>query len=211
MKIMFVSDIHGFSDKLDLVKDIYDEEDPDLIKEDSSLEEKENTRGDKKKSEKRKNKKDTSDLDVEESGLGFMNYYYFEAFNKIIFCTHGHRYNKYYLPEVDFDIFINGHTHVGLIEKEGNKYYLNPGSISLPRNGSRNSYMILDDSGIYLKDLVTSKAAPLITSFSKASIISSSLTALPLPTLINTASLFILLKKFLSKILSVSEFEGKVA
>lgn len=158
MKIMFVSDIHGFSDKLDLVKDIYDEEKPNKIfflgdlfygSDSSNLVEK----------YKRFNNaffmqgNCDSDLDVEESGLGFMNYYYFEAFNKIIFCTHGHRYNKYYLPEVDFDILINGHTHVGLIEKEGNKYYLNPGSISLPRNGSRNSYMILDDSGIYLKDL----------------------------------------------------------
>ena len=40
-----------------------------------------------------------------------------------------------------------------LIEKEGNKYYLNPGSTTIPRGGSRASYMIIDDTGIYLKDL----------------------------------------------------------
>lgn len=158
MKIMFVSDIHGSSEKIDLVKDIYDSEKPDKIVflgdlfygyDSSNLVEKyrkfNNAFFIKGNCDR--------DLDVEESGLGFMNYYYFEAFNKVIFCTHGHRYNKYFLPEVDFDIFVNGHTHVGLIEKEGNKYYLNPGSTTIPRGGSRASYMIIDDNGIYLKDL----------------------------------------------------------
>ena len=59
--------------------------------------------------------------------------------------------------------------------------------------------------------LVTSKAAPLIIFCSKASIMSSSTTTLPLPTLINTASLFIFLKKLISKISSVSELDGRVA
>ena len=158
MKIMFVSDIHGSSEKLDIVKDIYDSEKPDKIiflgdlfygYDSDDLVEK----------YRRFNNaffikgNCDRDLDTEESGLGFMNYYYFDAFNKVIFCTHGHRYNKYYLPEVDFDIFVNGHTHIGLIEKEGNKYFLNPGSTTIPRGGSRASYMIIDESGIYLKDL----------------------------------------------------------
>ena len=158
MKIMFVSDIHGSSAKLDLVKDIYDFEKPDKIiflgdlfygYDSSDLVEKYRSF---RNAFFIKGNCDR-DLDVEESGLGFMNYYYFESFGKIIFCTHGHRYNKNYLPEVDFDIFVNGHTHIGLIEKEGNKYYLNPGSVSLPRGGSRSSYMIMDDTGVYLKDL----------------------------------------------------------
>lgn len=158
MKIMFVSDIHGSSAKLDLAKEIYDFEKPDRIiflgdlfygYDSSNLIEKYRSF---RNAFFIKGNCDR-EIDTEESGLGFMNYYYFEAFGKIIFCTHGHRYNKYYPPEVDFDIFVNGHTHIGLIEKEGNKYYLNPGSVSLPRGGSRASYMIIDDSGIYLKDL----------------------------------------------------------
>ncbi len=158
MKIMFVSDIHGSGEKLDLIKDIYDIEKPDRIiflgdlfygYDSSNLIEKyrqfNNAFFIKGNCDR--------DIDTEVSGLGFMNYFYFDAFGKVIFCTHGHIYNKYFLPEVDFDIFVNGHTHVGSIEKEGNKYFLNPGSTTIPRGGSRASYMIIDDSGIKLKDL----------------------------------------------------------
>lgn len=155
---MFVSDIHGFSDKLDLVKCIYDAEKPNKIV----------FLGDLFYGYDSDNLIDAyksfnnaifiqgncdRDFDVEESGLGFMNYYYFEAFGKKIFCTHGHRYNKYNLPDIEFDIFVNGHTHIGIIEKENDKLYLNPGSTTYPRGGSRSSYLIIDDSGIYLKDL----------------------------------------------------------
>ena len=158
MKIMFVSDIHGSSEKLDLIKDIYDEEKPDKIiflgdlfygYETGNLVEKYRTF---RNAFFIKGNCDR-DLDIEESGLGFMNYYYFDAFGKTIFCTHGHRYNQYYLPEVDFDIFVNGHTHVGCIDKVGNKLFLNPGSTTIPRGVSRASYMIIDENGIYLKDL----------------------------------------------------------
>ncbi len=158
MKIMFVSDVHGSSEKLGLIKDIFESEKPnkiiflgdlfygydsfDLVEKYRTFDNAFFIRGNCDR-----------DLDVEESGLGFMNYYYFNAFNKTIFCTHGHRYNKYNLPDIDFDIFVNGHTHVGVIDKELDKYYLNPGSTTIPRNGSRSSYMIIDDSGIYLKDL----------------------------------------------------------
>ena len=158
MKIMFVSDIHGSSEKIDLIKDIYDNEKPDKIiflgdlfygyEVDNLVEKYRQFRNGffiKGNCDR--------DLDTLESGLGFMNYYYFDAFGKTIFCTHGHRYNQYYLPEVDFDIFVNGHTHIGTIEKINNQYFLNPGSTTIPRGGSRSSYMIIDDSGIYLKDL----------------------------------------------------------
>ena len=158
MKIMFVSDIHGSNEKLDTIKEIYDNEKPDKIiflgdlfygyDSDYLIEKYRLFRN----AFFIKGNCDR-DLDVEESGLGFMNYYYFDAFGKTIFCTHGHRYNKYYLPEVDFDVFVNGHTHVGIIEKEGNKLYLNPGSTTIPRGGSRSSYMIMDENGVFLKDL----------------------------------------------------------
>ena len=73
----------------------------------------------------------------------------FEAFNKRIFCSHGHIYNKENYPEVDFDILIGGHTHKGMILKQDGKIFLNPGSVSYPRGESVNSFMILDDKGKY--------------------------------------------------------------
>ena len=46
-----------------------------------------------------------------------------------------------------------GHTHVGAIEKIGDKIIANPGSISKPRGGSCKSYIIIDEENIILKKL----------------------------------------------------------
>ena len=51
------------------------------------------------------------------------------------------------------DIFLFGHTHVGTIEKVGNRIIANPGSISKPRGGTKKSYLIIDDEKIELKEL----------------------------------------------------------
>ena len=160
MKIMFVSDVHGRVDFLEIIKNIYYKEKPDKIIFLGDL-----FYGDYESGTVIENMFSSfnnsifikgncdRDIDVRTSSLGFMNYYYFEAFNKKFYCSHGHIYNKYQYPELDFDCLVCGHTHKGMILKENNKYFLNPGSISYPRGGSINSYMIVDDNGIYLKDL----------------------------------------------------------
>ena len=71
--------------------------------------------------------------------------------NKTWFLTHGHMYNEYNLPKVDFDIYLQGHTHRAKIEKK-DKLYLNPGSISLPRNGIK-TYLYYEDNTFYLENL----------------------------------------------------------
>ena len=75
-----------------------------------------------------------------------------EIGGKKFFFTHGHRYNKEYPPE-DFDVLVYGHFHTGFIIKEDNKIYCNPGSTSLPKGGTVNSYMIITDDEIILKDM----------------------------------------------------------
>jgi len=72
--------------------------------------------------------------------------------NKKFFFTHGHRYNKDYPPH-DFDILIYGHFHTGFIIKEDNKIYANPGSTSIPKGGTKNSYMIITENELILKDI----------------------------------------------------------
>lgn len=71
------------------------------------------------------------------------------------FITHGHFYNTGYLPPVSgFDILLHGHTHVPAFEKISNgKYYVNPGSVSIPRGGSDNSYLIFENKEFVWKDL----------------------------------------------------------
>ena len=71
--------------------------------------------------------------------------------NKSALLTHGHLYTKNYLLGSNYDIIISGHTHIANIEKDNNKLFINPGSISKSRSGE-NSFIILDNNNIYLKN-----------------------------------------------------------
>jgi len=74
------------------------------------------------------------------------------VFGKTITLTHGHHYSFDNLPKDPGDIFIQGHTHIGVLERKDNLILANPGSVSIPKDG-HNSYMVLDDDGIKLLDL----------------------------------------------------------
>jgi len=76
-----------------------------------------------------------------------------EINNKKITLTHGHIYGPYNLPSDCGEIFLFGHTHHGMIEKQGERIIANPGSISKPRGGTKHSYLIIDEDNIQLKDL----------------------------------------------------------
>lgn len=74
---------------------------------------------------------------------------------RLIYATHGHHFNLASLPPLQpGDILLHGHTHVPAWEAfgEGN-LYLNPGSVSIPKAGSQNSYMILQDRRARWKSL----------------------------------------------------------
>ena len=95
---------------------------------------------------------DTSE-DLKASQFEFKDNITIKINNKYFYFTHGNRYNKDYEPDYPFDVLIYGHLHIGFIESENNKIYANPGSISSPRFGSDNSYIIIDDYDIILKDV----------------------------------------------------------
>lgn len=77
----------------------------------------------------------------------------------IIFATHGHKFNEDILPPMKKgDILLNGHTHVPKCVKHEDYTYINPGSLSIPKEGSPNSYMILEDGVFTWKDIDTKKA-----------------------------------------------------
>ena len=68
---------------------------------------------------------------------------------KTFFATHGHVYNTDHLPPLKKgDILIHGHTHVLKAENMGDYIWLNPGSVSIPKEDSEHSYMIIED-GVY--------------------------------------------------------------
>lgn len=67
----------------------------------------------------------------------------------VIYATHGHIYDKdHRMPLRAGDCFLYGHTHIPEIEEKDGYLFLNPGSISLPKGGSQNSYMIFEN-GIF--------------------------------------------------------------
>lgn len=71
-----------------------------------------------------------------------------------VFLTHGHLYNiDNPLPMSQGDILLYGHFHIPMIEEREGIYFLNPGSISLPKNNSKNSFAILEENRFTIKDL----------------------------------------------------------
>lgn len=78
------------------------------------------------------------------------------ADGKVVYITHGHVINtKNPLPFAKGDILLHGHTHVPACEQVDGWWYLNPGSVSIPKEGSKHSYMTLEDGVFYWKDVET--------------------------------------------------------
>ncbi len=75
-----------------------------------------------------------------------------------IFVTHGHLYSKMSLmmkaKEAKADIVCYGHTHVKELAFHDEMLVLNPGSTTLPRDGSRSCAVIEDDS-VSVFDIIT--------------------------------------------------------
>jgi len=70
-----------------------------------------------------------------------------------VYATHGHIFNKDNLPPLkENDILLHGNTHVMTAEKRNGYMLLNPGSISLPKEGNVPSYAIMDEKNFVIKD-----------------------------------------------------------
>ena len=73
--------------------------------------------------------------------------------DRSIVLAHGHKLDEKNIPALkEGDILLCGHTHVPKCEKRDNYIYMNPGSVSIPKENSEHSYMILDDK-FYWKNL----------------------------------------------------------
>ena len=67
-----------------------------------------------------------------------------------IYFAHGHREEPKLFAG---DVYITGHTHVPLNTLEDGHYHLNPGSLSLPKEGTRHSYIVYENRKFTFKDL----------------------------------------------------------
>ena len=63
-----------------------------------------------------------------------------------IYATHGHVYHENHLPPMQKgDVLLHGHTHVLRADRCGDITILNPGSVSIPKEGNPPTYAILED------------------------------------------------------------------
>lgn len=73
---------------------------------------------------------------------------------QMIMVTHGHVFNLDNPPKLQKgDILLHGHTHVPANVETETFRYLNPGSVAIPKDGSINSYMTLENGCFIWKDI----------------------------------------------------------
>lgn len=77
---------------------------------------------------------------------------------RLIYATHGHIYHVKNLPPLaPGDVLLHGHTHVPAWTEFGQgNLYLNPGSVSIPKENSPHSYMTLEGDTMQWKELESS-------------------------------------------------------
>ena len=97
------------------------------------------------------------DTEVDQMVLEFpvlADYAVLVAGERMIYATHGHVYNEGKLPPLQKgDVLMHGHTHVPKCVEHEEYLYINPGSVSIPKENSAQSYLILEDGHLTWKSL----------------------------------------------------------
>lgn len=97
------------------------------------------------------------DTEVDQMVLQFpilADYAVISVGEKAIYATHGHKFNRENLPPLSKgDILLNGHTHIPKCEEYEDYVYMNSGSVSIPKEDSHHSYMILENDEFLWKNL----------------------------------------------------------
>ena len=96
------------------------------------------------------------DTEVDQIVLDFpilADYAVLSVGSRLIYMTHGHKFNESSLPPLkNGDILLHGHTHVPKCTEHKNYIYLNPGSVSIPKENSPHGYMTLCGGEFAWKD-----------------------------------------------------------
>ena len=97
------------------------------------------------------------DTEVDQMVLNFpvlADYAILVAGERMIYATHGHVYNEQKLPPLGKgDVLLHGHTHVPKCTEHEDYLYINPGSVSIPKENSPHGYLILDGNRLTWKSL----------------------------------------------------------
>ncbi len=97
------------------------------------------------------------DTEVDQMVLHFpvlADYALLTAGKRLIFATHGHLFHRDCLPPLHAgDILLHGHTHIPACEAVGDMTYINPGSVSIPKENTAHSYILFDGETFVWKTL----------------------------------------------------------
>ncbi|WP_226667140.1 metallophosphoesterase family protein [Metabacillus litoralis] len=149
MKVLLISDSHGLTSEVDMIKDRHEEEvelmlhcgDSELLDTNKELSSFRGVKG---------NCDFGSDLPNE----------IIEDINgKTLYMTHGHLYNvkmtlmslKYRAEEVNAKIVCYGHSHIAAAELIDGILFINPGSIRLPLQRRQKTYAIVEVNASHTK------------------------------------------------------------
>ena len=73
---------------------------------------------------------------------------------RTVFAVHGHEWGPDRLPPLAAgSLLLSGHTHVPKFAREGDIFLANPGSVSIPKEGSVRGYLLLENDTLIWKDL----------------------------------------------------------
>jgi len=70
--------------------------------------------------------------------------------NKSVYASHGDRFDIEHPPKGKYDLVLYGHYHTGFIRKKDGVIFANPGSLSLPKDGTEKSFLLIDESEVRL-------------------------------------------------------------
>lgn len=73
--------------------------------------------------------------------------------DKKLYLEHGHHLDKTNNSYKQGDIVFYGHTHVSKIEEIGGVKYINPGSITIPKENTKKSFIVLHNNAFMYLDL----------------------------------------------------------
>lgn len=97
------------------------------------------------------------DTEVDQMVLDFpilADYAVIPVGDKLLYLSHGHKFGQQTPPPLSKgDILMNGHTHVPKCEDMGEFVYLNCGSVSIPKENSPHSYVVLENGKVLWKNL----------------------------------------------------------
>lgn len=170
MKIIFISDIHGLYNNLNVIEKKIETEKidklvvlGDLYYSGPSYNGNFKIESSKVKDFLTKHKKILicmkgncdSDVDIKASDFPIcsgLSILYIDGLN--IYITHGNEYNIQKNRKFsNKDILVYGHEHIPYIKKQNDQIFINVGSISFPKDGNLPTYMIYENKNFTIYDI----------------------------------------------------------